>query len=267
MLVSARQGDCQNLDDGHRPPAREPPLQGDGALRADSARSRHVTARQAPPELRGLLATEPWFRSCPADFQQALVDAGRLHRLADGERLFARGASADGLCCVIAGALRMGSLDEEGGAALLAFVEPYQWFGEISMVDGLPRTHDAEADGPTEVLLVPRAALLDWLQAHPAHWRDLARLACGKLRQAFDVLEDIQRLPLEKRLMRRLWLQSRGFGSRPARRKLRLPQDQLALMMGVSRQSVNRALQTLEAQGKISLHYGSIELHGDEPST
>jgi CRP-like cAMP-binding protein len=228
---------------------------------------RRVTTRRAPPELRGLLATEPWFGSCPADFQQALVDAGRLHRLADGERLFGRGDAADGLCCVTAGALRMGSMDEDGGVALLASVEPYQWFGEISMLDGLARTHDAEADGPAEVLLVPREALWGWLQDHPAHWRDLARLACGKLRQAFDVLEDIQRLPLDQRLMKRLWLQSRGFGSRPARRKLRLPQDQLALMMGVSRQSVNRALQALEAQGRISLHYGTIELLGEEPPT
>lgn len=222
-------------------------------------------SRDAPPALAGLLASEPWFASCPAPLQQALVAGGRLHTLADGERLFARGEAAAGLCCVVAGALRVGSLDAEGEAALLGFLEPYQWFGEISMIDGQPRTHDASAEGETELLLVPRAALLAWLDAHPAHWRDLARLACAKLRQAFEVLEDIQRLPLEQRLMKRLLLQARGFGSRPARRQLRLPQEQLAMMMGVSRQSVNKALHTLEAQGRIALRYGGIELLGEDP--
>lgn len=224
-------------------------------------------SRPAPPALRGLLASEPWFGSCAPGLQQALVEAGRLHRLADGERLFARGQAAEGLCCVLAGALRVGSLDAEGEPALLGFLEPYQWFGEISMIDGLPRTHDASAEGETELLLVPRPSLIAWLEGHPAHWRDVARLACAKLRQAFEVLEDIQRLPLEQRLMKRLWLQARGYGSRPARRRLRLPQDQLALMMGVSRQSVNKALQSLEAQGLIALRYGGIELLGEDPGT
>lgn len=216
--------------------------------------------RPAPASLRGLLASEPWFGSCPAALQQALVDLGRLQPLADGEPLFARGEAAAGLCCVVAGALRVGSIDAEGDAALLAFIEPYQWFGEISMIDGLPRTHDASAEGETELLLVPEAALQAWLDAHPLHWRDLARLACGKLRQAFEVLEDIQRLPLEQRLIKMLRRQARGYGSRPPRRTLRLPQEQLALMMGVSRQSVNKALRTLETQGVLALRYGGIDL-------
>jgi len=188
------------------------------------------------------------------------VEAGRLQPLDDGQPLFARGGTAAGLCCVVAGALRVGSIDAQGEPALLAFIEPCQWFGEISMIDGLPRTHDASADGDSEVLLVPEAALAAWLAAHPAHWQDIARLACAKLRHAFEVLEDIQRLPLEQRLMKRLQLHAHGFGSRPPRRRLRLPQEQLALMMGVSRQSVNKALRALEAQGLVALRYGGIEL-------
>jgi CRP/FNR family cyclic AMP-dependent transcriptional regulator len=212
--------------------------------------------------LGAALATDPWFAGCPAALQQALIERGRLLHLAPGERLFGRGEAADGLCCVIAGALRVGGLQADGGESLLAYVEPYQWFGEISMLDGQPRTHDALADGDTIVLLVAQAALHAWLDEHPAHWRDLGRLACAKLRVVFSVLEDIAHLPLERRLAKRLWLLAHAYGARTgeARRHIRLPQEQLALMLGVSRQSMNKALRSLETQGVVVLRYGTIEL-------
>lgn len=219
-----------------------------------------------PPSIDGrwtaVLHDDLWFAHCPGELREALLRLARPLRLAPGEALFARGQAAEGLCCVLRGALRVGAVQADGSETVLAFIEPGQWFGEISLIDGRPRTHDAVADGATELLLVPQAALLAWLQEHPAHWRPIAELACAKLRMLFGVLEDIAHLPLEGRLARRLWLLAHGYGARsgPPRQLLRLPQEQLALMLGVSRQSANKALRTLEARGLIALHYGGIEL-------
>ena len=117
------------------------------------------------------------------------------------------------------------------------------------------------ADGPTQVLVVPREALLVWLDVHPAMWRELARLACRKLRVLFVAVEELAQLPLEERVWRRLQLVARGYGSRDApRRRIRLSQEVLAQMLGVSRQSINKALKALEAGGRLRLHYGEIEL-------
>ena len=215
----------------------------------------------APTHLLPALCTNAWFAGCPSAFQQALLARGRVWQLADGEALFSRGGAAEGLCCVLAGALQVGALQADGGRTLLAWLEPYQWFGEISMLDGLPRTHDAVADGPATVLVVPQAELQGWLAEHPPHWQHVGRLACGKLRLLFTVLEDIQRLTLEQRLAKRLCLAAQGFErDAPPRRRLRLPQEQLALMLGVSRQTVNKALRQLESQGLLALRYGEIEL-------
>lgn len=215
-----------------------------------------------PPQLLDALRTHAWFASCGPALQDMLMAQSRVWHLADGERLFERGDVADGLCCVTAGAVHAGSVQADGSQTLLAYLEPYQWFGEISMIDGLPRTHDALADGEASVLVVPRVVLVDWLDAHPQHWRDVARLACAKLRVAFSVLEDITRLPLEQRLARRLWLAIHGHDMQlqPPRRLIRLPQEQLALMLGVSRQSVNKGLRQLEQHGVIALSYGRIEV-------
>lgn len=211
---------------------------------------------------QAVLQADLWFTQCPAELRAALLRLARLVRLAPGEALFARGQAADGLCCVLEGGLRVGAVLADGSESVLAFIEPGQWFGEISLIDGRPRTHDAVADGATRLLLVPEVPLRAWLQAHPAHWQPIAQLACAKLRMLFGVLEDIAHLPLEGRLAKRLWLVAHGYGARsgPPRRLLRLPQEQLALMLGVSRQSANKALRALEGRGLIALHYGGIEL-------
>lgn len=216
----------------------------------------------APPTLLPALRTQHWFASCPADLQGALIERSRLWKLAPGEHLFERGGVPDGLCCVIAGALRIGAVQADGSQSMLFVLEPYQWFGEISMLDGLARTHDAVADVDSTVLVVPQAELHDWLAAHPPHWRDLARLACGKLRMMFMALEDLTQLPLEQRLAKHLLLALRGYEahSGATRTRLRMPQEHLALMMGVSRQTINKALRALEAAGAIALHYAEIEL-------
>lgn len=218
-----------------------------------------------PLSLLPALCSHAWFASCPVGLQRALLERAQVWHLAHGERLFARGEEAEGLCCVLAGALHIGSLQPDGSQRLLIYLEPYQWFGEISMFDGLPRTHDAVAEGETRLLVVPRRVLLERLSAHPADWQHLGRLACGKLRLLFTVLEDITHLPLDQRLAKRLWLAAHGYdavpaGDNPPRRQLRVPQEQLALMMGVSRQSVNKVLRQFEAQGVIALRYGGIEL-------
>lgn len=214
-----------------------------------------------PPSLHAALASDGWFGACDPVLREELLRQARMRQLAAGESLFARGGEAEGLCCVIAGALRIGALNVEGDSALLAYLEPYQWFGEISLIDGRPRTHDAVADGPTQVLVVPRGALLAWLDEHPAMWRELARLACRKLRVLFVAVEELAQLPLEERVWRRLQLVAQGYGSRDTpRRRIRLSQEVLGQMLGVSRQSINKALKTLEARGRLRLRYGEIEL-------
>lgn len=212
--------------------------------------------------LAAALCSDAWFARCEPEFQAILLALGRLWQLQDGECLFQRGSRDAALCCVTAGALRVRGLQDNGQESLLAFIEPYQWLGEISLIDGLPRSHDVVADGATTVLLVPQAELQDWLAAHPVHWRSLACLASAKLRLMFSALEDIVQLPLELRLAKRLWLVAQGYGGRTGgpRRLIRLPQEQLALLLGVSRQTINKALRALEQRGWLRLHYGTIEL-------
>lgn len=217
-----------------------------------------------PLTLLPALKSHLWFASCPQPFQQALVERSRLWHIRSGEILFSRGESQDSLCCVVAGALKLGSVNPKDGThRLTMYVEPYHWFGEISVIDSLPRSQDAIADTDSTVMVVSGPLLLEWLHEHPENWRDLARLACAKLRLILTAIEDNASLSIEQLVARRLLFSATNFGqsTNPSvRRRVRLPQEYLARMLGVSRQTINKALRALERERVLALHYAEIEI-------
>lgn len=208
-----------------------------------------------------LLKAGRWFGSLPEPFQRALLDAAVVRRLGKGELLFARGDAPSGLYAVVDGTIRTSSLGPTGKEILLAMLAPPMWFGEISVLDGQPRTHDATADEEATLIHVGKPELDALLAREPAWWRELGVLVCHKLRLAFLVTEDIA-MPLSVRIARRLVLFAERYGEWTDRssRLVELRQEQLATMLSVSRQTVNQALKELESRSLVRLAYGKIEI-------
>ena len=207
------------------------------------------------------IASGRWFQHLPAELREALGQAAIVRRLPAGQRLFARGDAPCGLYCVVEGRMRVGAVGASVKEALLALVEAPIWFGEICLFDGQPRTHDAYAEGPTTLLQVPLPALHALLAEKPQYWRDFALLMSHKLRLAFTVLEEQALLPAAQRLARRLLMLAASYGEAQAsQRELHLPQEQLAAMLGLSRQTTNHLLKELEARGVLRLSYAGIEI-------
>ncbi|MFM0392875.1 Crp/Fnr family transcriptional regulator [Paraburkholderia phytofirmans] len=220
-----------------------------------------MTASFPSNELAALLGCSAWFRSAPAAMQAQLIEAGRVERLAAGQRLFTRGDSDDGLYCVLDGLVRIGAASSAGKEALLAVIEPVNWFGEIALFDNRPRTHDAYAERDSELFHVPRAALAALLERTPAYWHLFGLLLTQKLRLAFDAIEEAALLPAAQRVARRLLLMAGGYGEPGAlRRVLRVPQEDLAMMLALSRQTINQVLKQFETQGALKLGYAEIEI-------
>ncbi|AUF99653.1 Crp/Fnr family transcriptional regulator [Pseudomonas sp. 09C 129] len=210
---------------------------------------------------RERLMSGQWFSRLPAQLQNSLLVNARLRSLAPGQRLFQRGDPPCGLYAVLEGTVRIGAVSEEGKEALLSLVEAPHWFGEISLFDGQPRTHDAYAVGPCSLLNVPQAALLELLDEHPQYWRQLALLMSHKLRLTFINLEQLSLMPAPARVANRLLMIARGYGETDTtRRVLHLPQEQLALLLSLSRQTTNQILKDLQGQGILKLGYGEIEI-------
>ncbi|WNG58748.1 Crp/Fnr family transcriptional regulator [Archangium gephyra] len=209
-----------------------------------------------------LILSGRWFQEIPEELGARLLDAAVVRRLSSGQRLFSRGDQPCGLYCVVEGTIRISGVSESGKEALLMLMEPPHWFGEISLMDGQPRTHDAIAEGATRVLQVPQAALKTMLAQEPRYWRDFALLMSHKLRLMFIALEELSLLPAPARLARRLLMIAEGYGNlrEGPRRVIDVSQEQLALMLAISRQTTNQILKELEARGAVRLTYGKIEI-------
>ncbi|MGY1878833.1 Crp/Fnr family transcriptional regulator [Pseudomonas reactans] len=207
------------------------------------------------------LATGHWFSRLPGPFQHSLLAHARLRQLTAGQYLFKRGDPPCGLYAVLDGSLRVSAVNEQGKEAILSLVESPYWFGEISLFDGLPRTHDACAVGPCTLLQVPQQALLNILDENPRYWRDLALLMSQKLRLSFIGLEQLSLMSASVRLAHRLLMIVEGYGDIDhSKRVLQLPQEDLAAMLSLSRQTTNALLKDLQAQGIVRLGYGEIEI-------
>lgn len=210
---------------------------------------------------RSQLASGHWFSHLPASFQHSLLTSARQRQLAAGQYLFKRGDPPYGLYAVLDGTLRISAVNEHGKEALLSLVERPYWFGEICLFDGLPRTHDACAVGPCTLLQVPQQALLNILGESPPYWRDLALLMSQKLRLSFINIEHLSLMPASVRLAHRLLMIVEGYGdTEHSKRVLQLPQEDLAAMLSLSRQTTNALLKDLQAQGVVRLGYGEIEI-------
>ena len=207
------------------------------------------------------LAVGHWFSHLPVPFQHSLLAHARLRQLTAGQYLFKRGDPPCGLYAVLEGTLRVSAVNEHGKEALLSLVGAPYWFGEICLFDGLPRTHDACATGPCTLVQVPQQALLKILDQSPRYWRDLALLMSQKLRLSFIGLEQLSLMPASVRLAHRLLMIVEGYGDMaPSKRVLQLPQEDLAAMLSLSRQTTNGLLKELQAQGIVRLGYGEIEI-------
>ncbi len=211
-----------------------------------------ATALRLNAEERHNIDTGPWFARLSPGLQQAILARAAVRRLASGTTLAARGTPAQEWIGVARGAVRVSTVSMAGKLVTLTYVEPGTWFGDIALFDGLPRTHDAETHGATTLLVVRKADFHALLAAHVELYDALLRLNCRRLRLMFDHFEELNTRALRPRLARQLLLLARSYGveqGEAVRIGLQLAQEDLAQLLGASRQRVNQELKRLERDG------------------
>ncbi len=206
------------------------------------------------PEEQQAVASGPWFAKLSQILQAAILARAVVRRLPDGGPLASRGAPAEEWCGVARGAVRISSVSLSGKQVTLTYAEPGTWFGDIALFDGLPRTHDADAHGQTTLLVVRKADFKELLAQHVELYDALLRLNCRRLRLMFDQIEDLNTRPLQARLAKQILLLARSYGvaqGAEIRIGLQLAQEDLAQLLGASRQRVNQELKGFEREGAV----------------
>ena len=202
------------------------------------------------------IETGSWFSKLSPALREAILERAVVRRLGDGAILSARGAPAEEWCGVALGAVRVSSVSLAGKQVTLTYVEPGTWFGDIALFDGMPRTHDAHAHGATTLLVVRKADFKELLSLHVELYEALLRLNCRRLRLLFDTVEDLNTRPLSARLAKQILLLARSYGvieGEEIRIGLQLAQEDIAQMLGASRQRVNQELKGFEREGAVRI--------------
>jgi len=195
-----------------------------------------------------------WFSRLSAGLRDDILSRSVIKRYADAAPLGRRGGPAEQWCGVARGAVRISNVTLAGKQVVLTYAEPGTWFGDIALFDGLPRTHDANAHGDTTLLVVRKADFKDLLTRHVELYDALLRLNCRRLRLMFNLIEDLNSRPLGARLARQILLLVKSYGvahGSEIRIALQLAQEDLAQLLGASRQRVNQELKGFERQGAV----------------
>jgi CRP-like cAMP-binding protein len=195
------------------------------------------------------------FRDLPDSVIDVLASHAVQRSYAKGSIIFSQGDRGDALYGVASGRVRIGAEGPNGQQIFLNIMEPGDIFGEIALVDGLPRTAGATAIEATILCVIHRANFLQVLSDEPSLAIHLLKLFCERLRWTSELVEDSAFLTGPARLAKRLLTLAslHGNAQAPAGSELLISQSELAHFLGISRQIVNQHLQDWRRNGWIRL--------------
>ncbi|NAO30573.1 Crp/Fnr family transcriptional regulator [Pseudomonas syringae] len=197
--------------------------------------------------------------SLPPDVDAILLEASRVRTLVKSEAVFPQGSEPLGMFRLIQGTLRVSSLGANGRQLFLTQLVSGDWFGEVPLLDGLPRTYDVRATSQARIAVLPASAFWQIIEHRPDVLLAITRLVCGRFRMALEWAGNTILNPLPVRLANRLIALVKRPGIEEAA-YLKISQENIAQHLGVSRQSVNRQLKMWEAEGVLVVRYGAVTI-------
>jgi CRP-like cAMP-binding protein len=211
-----------------------------------------------------------WFSSLSPSLRHDILRCAYVKRYKDGELIAARGDTPEEWAACARGAVRVGSTSLSGKQITLTYIEPGIWFGDVALFDGDRRTHDAYAHGDSTILYVAKADFRKILATHVELYEAMLRLHARRIRQLFGLVEDLNTLPLRARLAKQLLHLVRCYGiaslsdNSEVRIGLQLAQEELAQLLGASRQRVNQELKAMEREEAIRIEPGGLVVRSRE---
>ena len=201
------------------------------------------------------------FAHVEEDGLRAIAAQMRRRRFRRGEVIFHQDDIGDSLQVVVSGSVKIVLPSDEGDEAIIASLQPGEFFGELAVLDGAPRSTSATAIEPTETLALPRDHFLHLLSEDPSMVRALLGGLAGELRRLTGHVAELHFLDLAGRLAIRLVRLAReAHPEARGRCELNWPftQSDLAAMIGGTRQSVNKLLSGLVDDGLLAIERDTL---------
>jgi CRP/FNR family transcriptional regulator, cyclic AMP receptor protein len=205
----------------------------------------------------------PLFSTLDKETAAALMESMTTTRLDRGEVLFREGDQGDRLYVICEGKIKLGQANVDLREKLLAILGPGEMFGELSVFDPGPRTATATAVTETRLIALGHQDLYTFLSSRPTVATNLLGALARRLRRTNETLADLVFTDVPGRVAKALLDLSLRFG-RPVEAGLLvahdLTQEELASLVGASRETVNKALADFVSRGWIKLEARAVVL-------
>lgn len=196
------------------------------------------------------------FRDLPEAELRRLITVARRRRFARGQVVFHRGDPADSLHLVLKGRFTARVVTQRTDTVMVAIHGPGEAFGELALVDPVPRSTTVAAAEAGETLAIGRQDFDRIRHEYPEVNEVLVQLLAARVRSASDRLLEVIFVPAETRVLRRLLELVGHYGKGEAETSISLTQEDIAALAATSRATANRVLRAEQERGTLRIARG-----------
>ncbi|MFW2512796.1 Crp/Fnr family transcriptional regulator [Demequina sp. SO4-13] len=219
------------------------------------------------PREEQLLRSSPLFGGMDGASARSLITMMNRLELVKGDVLFNEGDDGHALYVIVKGKVKMARTARDGRENLLGLLGVGDMLGELSVFDPGPRLSRAHAVEESVVYELPKEVLDVWLDDHLEMSRHLMRALAQRIRRISNTMADLVFSDVPGRVAKAILDLGHRFG-RMERGHVTvrhgLTQEELAQLVGASRETVNKALADFASRGWIDVHIGSVEVFEPE---
>ncbi len=211
-----------------------------------------------------VVLSAPLFVNMDPEAARALIASMSPIEVSRGDVLFHEGERGDRLFVITSGKIKLGRRSSDGRENLLSVQGPGEMFGELSLFDPGPRTATATVVADARLLELAHSALIAWLEANPTVAMHLLKALAHRLRRTNEALADLVFSDVPGRVAKALLDLATRFGEtvdEGIRVAHDLTQEELAQLVGASRETVNKALADFASRGWLRLEARAVVLH------
>jgi len=219
--------------------------------------------RPAPAPFSSFLKHVPLFSACDDDEVQHLARGVRAQHYPKDTTIVHVDEPGSVLYILQSGLAKVTLTDRRGADIILCLLYPTECFGEMSLLDGRPRAATITTHEPSDVLTMARDAFLGLMAQSPTIGLKMAAVLSQRLRKANELIASLAFSDVYGKVARVLLTLAAERGRGTAQRPIidvRLTQQDLAALAGMSRESMARTLRAFQEAGCIRMEAGRISL-------
>lgn len=219
--------------------------------------------RESAEMTEEMLSQNPLFSGLEAFYLKDMMARGEARSWPEGTQIISEGDSGDAIYFILSGKAKVTLYGEEGREIVLAILKEGDMFGEMSIIDDKPRSANVEAVTGMECLALSKSSFLDYMSSHHKVYMRFFAYLTGRLREATRKIEGLALLDVCGRIAHTLI----GMAKEGAETKEKVvaidrpTHEELAAMIGSSREVVSRALKKMTQEGYIKIEKDKILLY------